>query len=147
MRAHVSVDCLSNSAELIAAGVGHLDVKSCPSSCLSANPSCPPCDYCCCCLPEVPGGRQSSTLSLFVIVCKTQYLSFDCVLIHVGSGSIPVQKVFFRCWKGAGICYHEVWAFTVNWADSFLAESVKETLSFCSVNHSSPQCRSFCKLR
>lgn len=38
MRADVSVDCLSNNAELIAAGVGHLDVKSCPSSCLSANP-------------------------------------------------------------------------------------------------------------
>lgn len=36
MRADVSVDCLANSAELIAAGVGHLDVKSCPSSCLSA---------------------------------------------------------------------------------------------------------------
>lgn len=34
-----SVDCLSNSTEMIAAGVGHLDVKSCPSSCLSANPS------------------------------------------------------------------------------------------------------------
>lgn len=82
MRADVSVDCLSNSAELIAAGVGHLDVKSCPSSCLSANPSWPLCDYCYCCLPEVPGGRQLSTLSLFVIVCKTQYLSFDCALIH-----------------------------------------------------------------
>lgn len=41
MRADVSADCLSNSEELIAAGMGHLDVKSCPSSCLSANPSYP----------------------------------------------------------------------------------------------------------
>lgn len=42
MRADVSVDWLSDSAEPIAAGSGHLGVKSCPSSCLSANPSCPP---------------------------------------------------------------------------------------------------------
>lgn len=95
MRADVSVDCLSNSAELIAAGVGHLDVKSCPSSCLSANPSCPPCDYCCCCLPEVLGGRQLSTLSLFVIVRKTQYLRFDCVLIHI----VVLAQVLFQCRK------------------------------------------------
>lgn len=91
MRADVSVDCLSNSAKLIAAGEGHLDVKSCPSSCLSANPSCPPPrDYCYCCLPEVPGGRQLSTLSLFVIVCKMQYLGFDCALIY-NVGLAPVQ--------------------------------------------------------
>lgn len=40
MRATVSVDCLSNSSKLRAACAGHLDVKSCPSSCLSANQSC-----------------------------------------------------------------------------------------------------------
>ena len=120
MRADVSVDCLSNSAELIAAGAGHLDVKSCPSSCLSANPSWPPlCDYCRCCLPEVPGGRQLSTLSLFVIVCNTQDLSFDCALIHI------VGLLQFRCRKFPPavekvivFCYCEFLAFkrTVFWS-------------------------------
>lgn len=68
MRADVSVDCLSNSAVLIAAGEGHLDVKSCPSSCLSANPLCTPCDYCFCCSPEDLEARQLSTLSLLLSV-------------------------------------------------------------------------------
>lgn len=127
MRADVSVDCLSNSAGLIAAGVGHLDVKPCPSSCLSANPSCPPCDYCYCCLPPVPAGRQS-TLSLFVIVCKKAVPPFRlCTHPHcwIGSSSISVQKVFF--------CYHKVWTFTVNCGD----RELKVFWSFClSLPHS-----------
>ena len=108
MRADVSVDRLSNSAKLIAAGVGHLDVKSRPSSCLSANPSCPPCDYCCRCLPEVPGGRRLSTLSLFVIVCKTQFLHFDCALIHI----VGLAQVQFQCRKFS-VVVEEVLVFAI----------------------------------
>lgn len=80
MRADVSVKCRSNSAELKATGVGHLDVKSCPLSCLSADPSGPLCGNGYCCLPEVCGGRQLSKHLLFD--SKTRSIHFDCALIR-----------------------------------------------------------------
>lgn len=62
MRPGVSADCLSDGAELIAASEGRSDVKSRPLSSPSAKPSSAPGDYRCHRSPEVPPGRQSSSL-------------------------------------------------------------------------------------
>lgn len=62
MRPGVSADCLSDGAGLIAASEGRSDVKSRPLSSPSANRSSAPSDYRCRCPPEVPPGRQSSSL-------------------------------------------------------------------------------------
>lgn len=104
MRADVSVDGLSNSPELIAAGMGRLDVKSRPSSCLSANPSWPPvitatavclrilerdsCQHFCCLSLSV---KRSTVVHLFTLLdwlrfsfhCKSclQYLAVERVLV------------------------------------------------------------------
>lgn len=75
MRANVSVDCLSNMAVLIAAGVcvwGSFGCEVMPFIMPESQPIMLYYDYCICSLPERPGGRQLSTLFVLffsVLVC------------------------------------------------------------------------------
>ena len=85
-----------------------------------APPTPPLHDRCCCCLPEVPGGRQSSTLPLFVIVCTSVLIVRSSTLLDWLRSNSGVESFFVGCCRGAGICYRKALAFTVNQGDSFL---------------------------
>lgn len=128
MRADVSVDCLSNSAEPIAAGVGHLDLKSCPSSCLSANPSRPPViTATAVCLRFL----ERDTCQHFHCLSLSVRHSALGLIVHSTLSDVPWfqsnTESFHLLLKRCCYLLYQGWASTVKWGDSFLAKSVKES--------------------